>query len=528
MATHAILTIDERLKQSIPFDATAETSRLKPGDRRALECCVAAAKIIDSLYFEQVWEGNVDLREQLRRASGVQSEKLYRYFLLHGGPWDRWRANEPFVEGVGPKPLGANFYPSDMSVQEWHDCTKTTDRAQTGLLTSPFTAIRRENGKLVAKPFNEIWRSSLKAASAYLTQAAAVCTDPKLQTFLALRATALLTDDYEESDAAWIEVDESPIEITIGPYEVYEDSLFNLKACYEAAIVIRDQTLSQTARDLSTAVGAFDTKLARRIGYAPHGKKTPMIVGDLYFGAGDISHQGYQAMAYNLPNDEHTKTRHGSKKVFLRNVIHGKFDVFTKPISERIFEPEVLNSLSREAFVVFILGHEIAHGFGPELVEILGENVSVKRSLGNLYSLLEEAKADVLGLVYLKHLARTGVVSERLVRTAALTHIVDMFRTLRFGPHEDHSRGVLLQYNWLCEFGVLSFDVHRNKFSIREEMMDRSIDELADAIMTVQKAGDYECAEQFVARWSSVSEELDAAIKELADLPIDFEPAFAA
>jgi hypothetical protein len=517
------INIDHRLKQAVPFVLKADLSHLQAGDRRALELCVFAARTIDEIYLEQVYKENLSLFAS--KGSGQEETKLARYLSIHGGPWDRWEENEPFVQGVGPKSPGANFYPEDMDVSQWTEYLRGHPQ-EAEALKSPYTLVERINNQFRPRFFHEVWAKKLESVSRILREASKLCSDEKLKEFLRLRAEALLTDEYVESDAAWIEVDESPIEITIGPYEVYEDTLFNLKASYEAVLVVRDSALSERAKQLSASISEFDAQLAKRLNYVPHGNKTPMIVGDLYFGAGDLSHNGYQTMAYNLPNDERTKAQYGSKKVFLKNIMQAKFEIFTKPIAERLFEPSVLRTISHEAFVTFILGHEIAHGVGPEIIYQNGETISVKRSLGNLYSLLEEAKADIVGMVYLSSLAQAGTIDADLADQALLTHMVDMFRTLRFGPHEDHARGVLIQYNWLQRDGVLDYDHQAGRFSVRKESLDRSLNNLADAIMATQRVGNYQMALDFVTQWSFVSEELKAATEKLKDLPIDLEPIF--
>jgi len=522
------MTIEERLKKAKPLLVKADTSRLAPGDTRALQYCVEAARIINDLYFEQVYPASPTLRMELEKRNDPEGHALLRYFLLHGGPWDLWQDSEPFIGGIGVRLLGAGFYPPDLTKEEWEASLAACNNGGE-LLKNPYTLVGRDSatGKLEARWYHNVWRKQLQEIRSKLAQAAACATDVSLAAFLVSRGEDLLSDTYGASEAAWINTAESPIEVTLGPYEVYQDRLYNTKACYGAALVIRDAMLSEAAKQYTVHLEEFDALLAKVHDYIPHGQKTPMVIGDLYFGAGGVSHSGYQTMAYNLPNDERITELHGSKKVFFKNIMYAKFETFTRVIAQRLWHPGIASRISPEAFVLFVVGHEIAHGVGPEIVLATdGGRITVKQALGNLHSLLEEAKADVLGLVYLRFLAEKGLVTPELVRAAELTHLIDILRTLRFGLHEDHARGVLLQYNWLKHEGCIIQD-SSGKFSTQELKLPVALQSLAHAIMKVQRASSYQVAQQFVERWSTVPPELEGAIAQLGDLAIDFEPMFA-
>lgn len=519
-------TADDLIKGAVPLHINADISHLSPKDRAALDICISAARIIDDIYFDQISPGNNVLRRALRDTLG-ENHPGYRYFMIHGGPWDRWNNDKNFLDPDGEERLlGVNFYPPDLGLEEWNHHLEAHPEDRKAF-ESPYTKIYRdETGRLRDSPYFATWTHQIQKASAELLRAATCDPDFAFARYLRLRAEALLTNNYEASDAASIAMDDCPIDLTIGPSDESDDGLLKLKAAYEACIVIRNAELSRAAERYTGPLEEFDAELAREFNYIPLGTTTPMVIGDLLYGSGAFTHQGLLPMAFDLPSDQHAKAKYGSKKVFLKNIMEAKFGAFTRVIAETLMHEDVVSRLSEHAFLLFIMGHEISHGAGPQIIQAAdGSRISLAGSLREYSSAFEESKADALGLVYLWQLAKKGLVSEADVRAAELIHISDLFRQMRFGLKEDHARGALMQYNWLRQGGVI-IGAPNGKFSVHKEHISGSLKNYAYMLMRIQRSGDYKWAKSFVTQHCAVPQELSRAVSLLVDFPVDFEPIF--
>jgi hypothetical protein len=459
--------IEERLARFEPTELAADLSSLSESELEVLALLVGAARSIDEVFLRQVWQGNPELRVALQAGEGPEMEAARAYFTVNFGPWDRLEEMEPFI-GTRPHPPGAGYYPEDMDAGEFESWI--AEHPEDGeAFTSEFTVIRRQDNGLVAVPYAQEYQAWLEPAVAKLRQAAAVSDNPSLERFLSLRAAAFETDDYYDSDVAWMDLD-SPIEVTIGPYETYEDSLFGYKAAYEAFVTVALPAESEALEGFKQELPWLEMNLPipEQHKNLDRGTESPIRVVDVLFAAGDTK-AGVQTLAFNLPNDERVREAKGSKKVMLRNILRAKFDKILVPIAQRVLAAEDLSRVSFDAFFNESLHHELSHGLGPGIITVDGRDTEVRLELKELYSTLEEAKADVMGIYNILALIDKGIMQEELRKTLEATYVAGLFRAARFGVHEAHGQGVVSQFNYLLEMGALEVDAEGRFHAVSEE-----------------------------------------------------------
>jgi peptidase M49-like protein len=512
-----------------PADIGADLSRLPAGERRALAKLVDASKIMDALFLRQVWAGNDALLQELSRSALSNSSNTERlhYFLINKGPWSRLDHNRAFLPGVPAKPEEANFYPAGASkaeVQKWIDSLGGEAKAHA---TGFFTTIRRGSGSqpFVAVPYSVEYQGELARAAALLREAAQLTTEPTLKKYLASRADAFISNDYYDSDVAWMELDAS-VEPTIGPYEVYEDEWFNYKAAFEAFITVRDdadtkklQTFSAGLQDLENAL-PIDAKYRN----PTLGALAPIRVVNVVFTAGDAN-RGVQTAAFNLPNDERVVKEKGSKRVMLKNVQEAKFKMVLLPISKVALPAAEQKYVSFDAFFTHILMHELMHGLGPHNINVGGRTTTVRQELKETYSAIEEAKADVSGLWALKQLADKGRIEPAIAETMYTTFLASAFRSIRFGINEAHGRGIAIQLNYLLDAGA--FKVRPDgTFEADHAKMPEAVAALTRDIMTLQAEGNHAKAKELIERLGIVRPSVQKVLEKLTKVPVDIEPRF--
>jgi hypothetical protein len=513
--------IAARVAQFAPARLDFEDATLQPWEKQVLRKLVDASRIMHDIYTIQVSPQIPAWRAQLEAQSGEGKEAALQYFDIMVGPWDRLAHDEPFLE-VGAKPPGAGYYPSDMTKQEF-EAFLAANPAQKAALTSYFTVITRDatnRNRLVPVPYSTFYRAQLEQAAALLREAAALSQNASLTDFLRKRADAFLSNDYYASDVAWMDIANSRIEPTIGPYEVYEDHLFGYKAAFESFITVADPAASSELDNLKSQLKELEAQLPMPNQYknVNRGFESPIRVVDVVYSAGD-ARRGVQTIAFNLPNDERVIEAKGSKKVMLRNVMHAKFDKILKPISQTVFTHELAQQVEFQPWFINVLMHELAHGLGPQ---------GVNQTLKERHSALEEAKADVVGLHNLTVLAGRGLYSNDFVRKAYVAHLGDLFRATRFGTSEAHGKANLIQFNYYIEKGALKYDVTSNRFSADLDAIVRLNRELATQILTLQATGDYEGAGRFIAAYgTNVRPEMRTAIARLNAVPVDVRPEHA-
>jgi hypothetical protein len=516
-------------KRFAPVDIGADISGLPASERQALTRLVQAAWIMDGLFLRQVWAGNETMLLYLLKDDSPLGRARLQYFLLNKGPWSRLDDNEPILSGLGPKPPGANFYPAGATKEELEAWFASLPEAERARATGFFTAIRRHTGEgpggFVAVPYSMEYQGELDIASRLLRDAARLTNQATLKTFLTKRADAFLSDDYYESDLAWMELD-ATIEPTIGPYEVYEDGLFNAKAAFEAFIAIKDE--AETARLAETGSHLQDIENHLPIDPAYRnprlGALAPIRVVNEIMAAGDAA-SGVQTVAFNLPNDERIIREKGSKRVMLRNVQEAKFKIILDPIARLVLSAADQKRVSFDAFFAHTLMHELMHGLGPHEVRMGGRATTVRQELKETYSAIEEAKADISGLFALQYLLQKGAVEKALGETMYATFLASAFRSIRFGIGEAHGGGTALQLNYLLDCGAFRREAD-GTFSVNQAKVVEGVTALTREIMTLEAEGNYSRAKDMLARLSVIRPEVRRALDRLVDVPVDIAPRF--
>ncbi|HKP11158.1 MAG TPA: hypothetical protein VJZ91_03580, partial [Blastocatellia bacterium] len=410
--------LEQMIARFAPTDVAADTLKLADGDRQALDKIIQAARLMDDIFLRQVWSGNVDLKAKLEADQSPLGQARLHYFMINKGPWSRLDHNKPFVPGApAEKPPEAGFYPDGISKGDFEAWAKGLSDADRKQAEGFFTVIRRDaGGKLKSVPYSQEYQQFLAPAAKLLQEAAGLTTNPTLKNFLSKRAEAFLSDNYYASDVAWMDLD-APIDVTIGPYETYEDELFGYKAAYEAFVTLRDDTESAKLVKFSGYLQELENNLPMEARYRNPklGAASPIRVVDVVFTAGD-GNRGVQTAAFNLPNDEQVVKEKGSKRVMLKNMQEAKFNKVLIPISKVALDPAQSSQISFDAFFTHILMHELLHGLGPHNITAGGSATTVRGQLKELYSAIEEAKADITGLWALQYLIDKGAIDRAMER----------------------------------------------------------------------------------------------------------------
>jgi hypothetical protein len=518
----------KKIARFAPTTLTADVSKLSPKDREALEKIIEAAKWLDPLFRIQVWSGNQELEKKLLADKTAASRQRLHYFLINDGPWSRLDNNEPFIEGV-PKeqPAGANYYPEDMTKDEFNSWLATLSEADKQKATGFFHLIRRgSDRKLAIVPYSQAYKEYLEPAARLLREAAALTTNATLKNFLTKRAAAFGSDDYYDSDVAWMDLD-SPIDVTIGPYETYEDELFSYKAAFEAYITIRDDAETAKLTKFSGHLQELENNLPIDAKYRNPklGAASPIRVVNEVFGSGE-GNSGVQTAAFNLPNDERVVKEKGSKRVMLKNVQDAKFNKTLIPISRVVLDPSEQSALAFESFFTHILCHGLMHGLGPHNITVGGQDTTVRKQLKELYSAIEEAKADMTGLWALQFMIDRGIIEKSMERTLYTTYLASMFRSVRFGITEAHGRGVALQFNYLTDEGAIKFNEAKGTFSVAHAKIKDSVRKLTHDLLMVEAEGNYDGAKAMLDKYAVIRPPMQQALDRLRDVPVDIEPIF--
>ncbi len=515
--------IAARRARFVPMEMTTDLSVLSAGDREALGHLVRAAHLVDRVFFRQAWAENPEFAKRVAALDGPLAEPAKAYYRIMYGPWDRLEGFQPFL-GDRERPKGAGFYPEDMTREEFESWlgAHPGDRAA---FTSLTTVIRRKGEALVAVPYSEAYRDLLEKAASELEAAAGATDNASLARFLELRAKAFETDDYFESDMAWMDLD-SPLEVVIGPYETYEDSLFGYKAAFEAFICLAQPEDSKRLAVYKEELPFLERNLPIPDEYKnlKRGTASPIRVADEIVTAGD-ARAGVQTLAFNLPNDERVREAKGSKKVLLKNMMRAKYEAILEPIARRVLPANEAGRLDFDAYFHFILFHELAHGLGPGRIVVDGRQTEVRLELKDLYSAIEEAKADVLGAWNLFVLADRGVVPHSVVEHLPWTYVAGLFRSARFGTSEAHGLGVVLQFNWLMEKGAIVV-TKDGRFQPVPEKFPQALKGLVHEILVAQATGSYDAAHRLIDRYGTVSPAMGSLLEALGDVPVDVEPVY--
>ena len=462
------MTLEQKIARFVPTEISADVTMLSKGDAAALTKVIEASRFMDQIFLRQVWSGNVALLGKLEMDSTTEGRERLHYFRINMGPWSLLDNNAAFIDGSPlEKPAGANYYPEDASRDELNTWIHGLPEIEREKAAGFFTIIHRaKHGGLQLVPYSEQYREWLEPAAALLREAAQLTDNGTLKNFLRLRADAFMSNDYYASDVAWMELD-SPIELTIGPYETYMDELFNYKAAFEVFVTLRDAAESAKLKKFSGYLQEIENNLPFDAKYRNPklAALSPIRVVDVVYAAGE-GNRGVQTAAFNLPNDERVIREKGSKRVMLKNMQEAKFEKVLVPISRIVLASSDQPSLSFDAFFTHILAHELMHGLGPHNIVVNGKSTNVRQELKELYSAIEEAKADMTGLFALQFLVDKGLLDKKMEEEMYTTYLASMFRAVRFGISEAHGKAVAMQFNFLSDEGAIRFDEAAGTFSV--------------------------------------------------------------
>ena len=488
---------------------TSDISHLSDNEKQMLPLLFEAADIMDELYWMENWGDKNALMEQ------ISDPDVKLYAEINYGPWDGLNNEASFVEGIGEKPAGAQFYPKDMTMEEWEAFDDPNKTSQYTMI------VRNETKNLKCVWYHEFFAEKIEKAAQLLEQASELAGDPEFAQYLKLRATALRTDDYLESDMQWMTVRNNNIDMVVGPIENYTDALFGTKAAHEAFILIKDQDWTQ---QLARYV-AFLPELQRNLPVPEEYKKeTPgadadLAVYDAVYYAGDCNANS-KTIAINLPNDERVQLEKGTRKLQLKNAMKAKFDAILVPIAEKLMTPESMKNIKFDAFFANVMFHETAHGMG--IKNTLDGKGTVRAALKEQYSAIEEAKADVLGLYLITKLSEMGEYTNTELEDNYATFMAGIFRSVRFGASSAHGKANMLTFNYFQREGAFTRN-EEGLYAINFDAMKLAVEKLAGDILVHQGNGDYEGVKAWIDEDSVIKGELQADLDRVneAGVPVD-------
>lgn len=510
--------IEQRVARYATVRLTTDLSQLTANQREMLPLLIDAAQHMDAAFRDQAYGATDSLLGTMRHPD------LRRYVEINYGPWDRLADNQPFVPGVGPKAAGANFYPADMTKEEFTAAAADPQRGAT--LRSLYTLVRRDStGQLVTVPYHEAFRTHVEAAAAKLRAAAALADDPGFKRYLTLRATALETDDYRPSDLAWMDMKRNHLELVIGPIETYEDQLFGYKAAYEAFVLVKDLAWSERLARFAQYLPALQRGLPVPNKYKQEvpGSDADLNAYDAVYYAGDAN-AGAKTIAINLPNDEYVQLHKGTRRLQLKNAMRAKFDRILVPIADVLIAPDQRQYITFDAFFQNTMFHEVAHGLG--IKNTLTGVGTVREALKEHASAMEEGKADILGLYMVTQLRDRGVLPEGRIEDNYVTFLASIFRSVRFGAADAHGRANMVRFNFFADRGAFSRDDASGTYRVDFAKMQSAMEELSRTILTLQGDGDYDGVARLLREQGVIQPSLQRDLDRLQTLGIPVDIVF--
>ena len=503
-------TIEDRLSKYTEFTLEADVSSLSENRKKMIPILIEAARAMDEVFWMEAYGDRQQLMEM------IDDPQTERFAEINYGPWDRLAGNEPFVEGVGPKPEGANFYPSDMTKEEFENW-------QSEEKDDLYTLVRRDGqGELITVPYHQAFSEQHKLAADKLGEAAELAENKALKKYLNLRAEALLTDDYQQSDMAWLDMKDNILEVVIGPVETYEDQLYGYKAAHETFVLIKDMEWSNRLSKYAEVLPELQQGLpvAERYRQEQPGRDSDLNAYDAVYYAGDAN-AGSKTIAINLPNDEEVQLKKGTRRLQLKNAMRAKYDKILVPISEILIAENQRQHITFDAFFGNTMFHEVAHGLGIKNT-VTGKG-TVREALKEYASAVEEGKADVLGLYMVSELRSDGMVTEGSIEDNYVTFMASIFRSIRFGSSSAHGRANLIRFNYFKEMGAFSYNTDTETYRVDFEKIAAATDSLSNKILTLQGDGDYDGVKAFVEKYGQVGDQLQNSLDRLSRqaIPVD-------
>ncbi len=514
----------QELSKYVPVNIGGDTRRLSHKERKILDKLIQVSKLLDVIYLDQVYSGNKKILEQLEKNPRKNRHDI-KLFKFYYGPFDRLGNNKPFIDGF-VKPKGANYYPEDLTIQEFEDFMKRNPETKTSF-QSNLTLIRRVNSSLVAIPFSEAYREELSKSSTLLKEAAKLSQNRSLKKYFNTLAEAFTSNNYFNADVAWIDLKNNKLEPLLGPYEVYEDELLGFKASFEAIIGIKDEQSTNQLKIIERQVNRLEKNLPISDKYKSKrkGKSTPIVVIDEILSSGD-GRAGVHMTAFNLPNDERVKQMKGSKKVLIKNVAEAKYHNCMNPILIKALSEQDFKDTTFDAYFTHTLLHEISHGLGPGIIMKGQQKITVNQALKGHYSTIEEAKADVVGVYNAFYLIDKGIYSKEMEKQIVTSFIGGIFRSIRFGIQEAHAASNLIIFNFLKEKKIVSYHRRTGNFAINHKRARSAFKTLSRKLLMIQAKGSYDEADKFITKYSHIGPEMKQILEDMKDIPIDILPIY--
>ncbi|MGB5511496.1 MAG: hypothetical protein WBM87_07300 [Woeseiaceae bacterium] len=493
------------------FELTADLSHLTDEQRDMIGLLIDASEIMDDLFWRQSYGD--DYRGWLQ---SIEDPAARRFAELNYGPWDRLDDDKPFIKGAAVKPLGARFYPADMSKEEF-------DAAYLPGKTGQYSFVRRdEDGALKLVPFHVAYAAELNEAARLLRAAAKLATSPDFANYLKLRAAALISDDFEMSDRYWMDVKDNDIDVVIGPIESYEDRLFGYRAAYEAYVLVKDLEWS----DRLSRFAAFLPDLQRglpvddKYKWEMPGTDSDLNAYDVVYYAGH-SNAGSKTIAINLPNDENVQLEKGTRRLQLKNAMQAKFEKIVEPIADELIDESQRQHITFDAFFANTMFHEVAHGLG--IKNTVDGSGTVRAAMLDLASSMEEGKADILGLYMITELHKAGELGDVDLRDYYTTFMTSVFRSIRFGAASAHGKSNMVRFNFFLEQDAFVRDADTGRYRVDYKKMEAAMKELSRLLLTLQGDGDYAGAAKLTDGKGVISAQLQADLDRLtkANIPVD-------
>ncbi len=487
-----------------------DLSALSDKQRKMISLLIDAAKITDDLFWRQVWGDKTALLSSIQEANAKQ------FAQVNYGPWDRLNDDKPFIAEFGQRPPGARYYPDDMTKAEFEAWRQ---EGKDGL----YSLVKRDtNGKLNLVPYRKAYQAELTLIAELLNKAAANSEHEGFANYLKLRAKALLSDDYQSSDMAWMDMKTNPIEVVIGPIETYQDALFGYRAAFETFVLLKDMEWSERLARFAKYMPELQKGLPVADNYKAEvpGSNADLNAYDILYCAGDCN-SGAKTIAINLPNDEAVQLAKGTRRLQLKNAMRAKFDRILLPISEQLIDQKQAQHITFDAFFSNTMFHEVAHGLG--IKNTVNGKGTVRQALKEHASALEEGKADILGLYMIQRLREKGEISDGELMDNYVTFLAGIFRSVRFGASSAHGRANMIRFNYFSRTGAFTRDIETGRYQVNREPFEAAIKNLSEKILVLQGDGNYQAVDAFVAEMGGMSAQLKADLDRLAanDIPVD-------
>ena len=503
----------------VPFS----TAGLSAREVRMVRKLVEAGQYLESIYWRQSDPEGLALYQGLAGCGGTAEKQIRHFLLINGSRYDLLEGNKPFIGTTAEAP-GRALYPSGITRKEIDDYVAAHPDKKAEIF-DPWTVVKRSGGGLVGIPYHVEFARWVVPAAKALRDAAALSSDKAFASFLRLRADALLNDDYYKSDLAWVDLEDRKFDVIMAPYETYLDNLLGVKTSYGSAVMIRNAAESGKLSMYKKYAAAIQDALPLAAADRPSnlGHRTPMEVMDTPYRSGDLRH-GYQAVADNLPNDPRIHAEKGTKKIFFKNFMDARVNYVVLPIGKLLMRADQANLASMDGYLAVVVMHEMSHGLGPAYSRVGGKQVAIRQSIGAVYSALEEAKADIVGLYGLDWMMNKGIVPKSRARDFYASHLAGIFRTVRFGVVEAHARAEMMEFNYFAEQGAITRDPATGRYAIDFVKMPGAVASLAKELLEIEATGNRARAEAWFRKYGTMPADLTAALAKTGSVPVDVDP----